>query len=420
MRFIQNFINQEIIYFKKLHADAQRLILSIILFSLVGPIFTIFVNAFLWRQSQDIILIAFYNLVLFTFILVAFYLNGILLNRYSVNRLYFIALALEGLSVVALIFLPTLSYLNVFLFSVANGLAAGMYWANRNLLTLKTTQSDDRIYFASLEIASSNINKVFIPLFIGWFITFGSTIHLYSPVQGYQIVSVVMLFIIGLIGVVMKKDSVKFPVAKLFLSKVSKGWQRFRLIQFIYGLNHGILAFVPTLIVLILVGNEETLGTIQSFSAILASLLIYLIAKRLDVKHRLILFSINVALLVLGASIFGIYYSALAVFVFFACQALASPFDWVAISSLNYDLIDKTNKADHYAYVCDQEIYLNAGRIVGITFFIAAIHFISNEFALRFAPFLVALLQIGLIFAARSAEKHHAKDALLIRSSIDQ
>ena len=101
-------------------------------------------------------------------------------------------------------------------------------------------------------------------------------------------------------------------------------------------------------------------------------------------------------------------YSALAVTVFFACQALSQPFMWVALNSLNYDLIDNGKREAHYAYVCDKELYLNAGRILAILVFIGIVYSYSAEVALRFSPLIVAVSQVGLILLARSTEKHHS------------
>lgn len=405
MRFIRNYINQEVSYFRKLQADAQRLLLSIFLRDLVSPIFGLFINAFLWRQSQDLILVAIFNFAFFLVIPAGFYLNGLLLKKFSPGFLYFLSLLFSGIVVAGLIFLPSITYITVIAFGVLEGVCSGIYWAARNLLTLKTTHSDNRIYFSSLESASGTITGVFIPLVIGWFIAFGSIVHLYSKLQGYQMLAIVMLGTLGTVAFVTRKVSIKqYDIGHLFLKSPSKNWQKFQIIQFIWGLNSGITTFIPALLILILVGQEEALGTVQSASAIITAILMFALAKYLHVSHRLLLIFLSAILLIIGASIFGIVYSALGVFILIACQALAGSFEWVGFSSLNYDLIDNDGeaKANHYAYVCDQELYLNAGRVLAILLFIAIIQFGSKELALRFSPLIVATLQIFAYTFAKS------------------
>lgn len=410
MRFIHNVVNQEVSHFKKLHTDAQRLLLSIFLRDLVGPIFGLFINAFLWRQSQDLILVALFNLAFFLVIPAGFYLNGALLKRLSPGLIYFLSLLSSGAVAAGLIFLPQVSYNTVIIFGLLQGLVSGVYWAIRNLLTLKTTQSDNRIYFSSLESVSGTTTGVFIPVLIGWFITLGTILHLYSPIHGYQMTAIFMLAVIGVTALVVRRLSIKkYDAGRLFVTNPSKNWQRFQAIQFVWGLNNGIVTFIPALLILILVGQEAELGTVQSATAIFTSILLFALAKYLHTGHRLLLIFLSAVLLTVGAATFGIVYSAIGVFILIACQALASSFEWVGFSSLNYDLIDENGKekANHYAYVCDQEIYLNAGRVIAILLFIAIILFGSKELALRFAPLIVGVLQIFAYFFARSIENHN-------------
>lgn len=199
-------------------------------------------------------------------------------------------------------FLPHISYPVVILYSIADGLSLGIYWANRNLLTLKTTTTHDRIYFSSIETASSTITGVFIPALIGWVITFGTPLHLYSVLQGYQLVILYMLIVIFRIGSISKTiHTEKITIPKLRVTNVNDNWKKFRWIQFIYGIENAVDYFVPVLLVLILVGNEAALGTIQSVSAIISGLLIYWLGKTLKTKHRVRLIVISIVITITGA-----------------------------------------------------------------------------------------------------------------------
>lgn len=412
MNFIKNFIDKEISYFRKLHSDAQKLISSILLYDLISPLLGLFINAYLWRQSQDPVLVAIYNFAFFGIISIGFYVNGMFLNKFSPGLLYFLSVVGSGLAASLLIFFPTITYVVAFAFGLLNGFFCGAYWANRNLLTLKTTQSDNRIYFSSLESSIGTVCNVIVPLFIGWFISFGSIVHLYSPIQGYQIIAILMLFIVGALAFVMKNVSIKkIPITSMFIKKASKNWQQFQIFQFVWGLNEAAITFIPVLLVLILVGQEASLGTVQSASAVLTALITFAFAKYLSTKHRLALIVIGVAIAILGAAFLGIFYSALGVFILVATQNLSNATKWVGYSSLNYDLMDKDGETEknHYAYVCDQEIYLNGGRIVGIFLFIVILQFFSDTTVLRYAPLLFGVMQIILISTFYAIEKNLTK-----------
>ena len=407
MQLLKDFLQKEKNHFDRLSAEGQRLMQSITLYYLISPIFGIFIDAFIWRQSHDPILVSFYNIILFIGVPIGFYLNGLLLRKYSTNFLHFVGLLIGGLTIAILIFLPKISYTTIAIFGLIDGIAGGLYWANRNLLTLKTTTSENRIYFSGIESILGTYSKIFIPLIIGWFLVLGTTSHLYSTLQGYKLIAIIMIAIICLAGFVMMMLRVKhIEYKQLWLHKVSKNWQKFRLLQIVLGFMQGITNVLPTLMVLILLGKEDTLGTVTSVSSLITAIVVYILAKRLKIKHRIRLLEVSFVLGLVGALSFSIFYSGLGVVIFFVAQAIMQPFIWMATSSINYDLIDDDKDDEtHYAYISDQEIYLNGGRIFAILAFILLIHFFSNEIALRYTPLLFAFAQIFLQIFARSIEK---------------
>lgn len=407
MNLINSFIQKEKAHFNRLDQQAQSLLGSIALYYLISPIFGIFINAFIWRQAHDPILVAFYNIVGFLCIPCGFYLNGLLLQKYSPHLLYFIGFLLYGITICTLLFLPHLSYTTIAIFGFFNGVAGGCYWADRNLLTLKTTKSDNRIYFSGIESILGTYSKILIPLLIGWFLILGSQTSFYSVLQGYQMLGIFILIVICLTGVVIRSFKMKHHVYRqLWLTNPSPNWQKFRLLQIILGFMQGIAIVLSTLMVLILLGKEDTLGTVTSISYIITTIVVYILAKRLHIKHRITLLEISFFIGLVGAVAFSILYSGIGVLIFYAAQAVMQPFIWMATNSINYDLIDEDKDGEkHYAYISDQEIYLNGGRIIAIVIFILLIKFVSSDVALRYTPLVFAFSQIFLQLLARSIDK---------------
>ena len=214
-----------------------------------------------------------------------------------------------------------------------------------------------------------------------------------------------MILITVLIGYTLKNLSVAIPPpTTLLLSSVGSRWNKFRLFEYILGLMNGIISFVPVLMVLTLVGKENALGSIQSLSAIFTMVVVFILAKSLKVKHRIQLLGISILLSIVGALAFSYTYSTFGVYIFYAMFAVVAPFNWIAVNSLNYDLIDEDRRESiHYAYVCDQEIYLNGGRITAIFVFIL-ISIFSNSLAIRFTPLIFACSQILLLFITNRLE----------------
>ncbi|HSW87719.1 MAG TPA: MFS transporter [Candidatus Saccharimonadales bacterium] len=402
MLMFKNTFKKELLAYKNLGHNAQKLIKSIFLYNIISPLLGIFVNAFLWRETKDFQKLAVYNLTIYLGIILGFYLNGLLLKKYKASTLYTLGAFLQGFSIFLLIFITRTDYVIISFFGFIFGIAGGIFWANRNLLTLKTTQTNNRIYFSGLESNIGTISDIAIPVSIGWLIVAGEAIHLYSPLDAYKFLAILILLVITSIGFALKNLSITIPPpTQLLLSSISSNWNKFRLFEFVLGLLSGIGGFVPVLMVLSVVGKENALGSIQSLSAIIAILVVSVLAKSLQVKHRIKLLGISVLLSIAGALVFSLTYSTLGVYIFYAMSALATPFGWIAMNSINYDLIDEEKDHNlHYAYVCDQEIYLNAGRITAIFIFIL-LDIFSNNAALRFTPLIVACSQILLFFIAK-------------------
>src|SRR5260370_21406747 len=94
MKYTKNLFQKEKTLFDKLNHNGKKLITTIMLYNIIGPILDSFINVFLWRQSQNIILVALFNLLLSFTIPFGFYFNGPLLKKFSASKLYFLSLFL--------------------------------------------------------------------------------------------------------------------------------------------------------------------------------------------------------------------------------------------------------------------------------------------------------------------------------------
>jgi YQGE family putative transporter len=103
------FIVKEWQFFKKLSHEAQMLTLSFGMYSLADPILWTFVNAFLWRETNNIILVALYNLFLFAGLPIGFLINGLILKRFKATEFLMFASIVQGLVIFVLMFRHNLS-----------------------------------------------------------------------------------------------------------------------------------------------------------------------------------------------------------------------------------------------------------------------------------------------------------------------
>jgi YQGE family putative transporter len=156
-----------------LSEGARSLLVSFIAFGLASPLVTLFSSAFIWRQNQDLVSIALYNGAWMTGVSLGFVINGFLLRRVRLSWMYATGLVIQSASCLFLFELKTIRFDEVLTLGLISGLAGGVYWANRNLLSLQTTKGSARDYFCGLESALGTLLSVLSPLLFGWFLELG-------------------------------------------------------------------------------------------------------------------------------------------------------------------------------------------------------------------------------------------------------
>jgi YQGE family putative transporter len=402
----KHFAIKEWQFFKKLSHEAQMLTLSFGLYSLADPILWTFVNAFLWRETNNIVLVALYNLFLFAGLPIGFFVNGLILKRFKATEFLMFASIVQGLVIFVLMFFPNVTLPITLIAGFIFGISTGLFWSSKNYLTLKAVKSDDRIYFSSLESVTGTISGIIIPFIVGSVIVFGDSRHLYLPSSAYKIFAAITLLILFFSGYILRQlDIQKDLVTNIILRQAPKIWRRFRLMKIFYGIFDSGAIFVPVLMVLILVGQEGTLGSLQSIASVISAIAIYFVSKRVSQKDQIKLITIGVVFNIIATILFGFTYSAVGVIIYFILEAIASPFHWSGYAPLANDAIDYCSKdsVNHdYSFIFDEELFLNLGRILGIIFFVLLATFSSEATTLRISLPVLALTQLIFLLIIRS------------------
>lgn len=416
MEITKKILSVEKDHFNRLSSQAKQLIKGFTLFNLIFPIFSIFTMAYLWRQSQDIILVAIFNLGVYSAMPIGFYLNGHLLKKLLPSQLYFTGILFQAIFTAAVIFSPVTNNISTLLYGFMIGISSGLIWSNRALLVVRITSNKNMIYFITLDSTISLLLGIVIPVAIGSFIIFGQTAHLYSPVQAYYFLCLVMFLVIFFIFKNTKNITTKLPqLNQIFLKKPSKKWLKMRFFAFIFGLLGGLGSFIPIIMVMQFIGKEDALGTVQSLSAVIAAIIIYTVGKKISVEQRVWIVGGNVLFAILAGLSFAIFYSQIGVFIFFIFQSFAQPLGSIGYNSIYYGLVETENHEtqNHYSHIFDSEIFINSGRIIGIIAFLLFIHFSSQALALRYTLLFFTLFQVLLFIIAKSIDKNQKKDVII-------
>lgn len=397
-------------HFNRLSEYGKDLVTSYFFYSLASPIYVIFTNAFIWRETHNVAILAIYNLTIFAGSSIGYFLNWLCLKKLYPPQMYFIGAFTQITSVALLVFFGVVNTYGAAIIGLIYGISSGLYWANRLTLTLRiVSRSENRMYFTSLDQTFNSLSGIVIPLLVGLIIVFGENNNFYSPTEGYYIVVLLGMVAIYLAGIQVHKIQLKLPsISEIILKKTTAKWNKIRTMVFVSGVLYGIIAFVPTLLVLKFIGREDALGIVQSLSAVIAAIVIYNLAKRIKTKQRLFVYGAGVFLGLLASSNHALLFSTAGVFIFFIFISFATPLMNMSYFSFLYDSIDEESKEknNHYAHIFDAEVFLNLGRITGILLFLLLLLAISESFALRFSLLFFTLLQIVLLVALHKFEKH--------------
>ncbi|MEZ4895573.1 MAG: hypothetical protein R2806_01970 [Saprospiraceae bacterium] len=91
-------IRTELTYFMSHPFSMRVLLLTNLLYALVLPIIELFIGAYIMRNSQDVALVVLFQLAQYTGIPLTFMINGLLLKRVPIARLYSLGMLLSGVS----------------------------------------------------------------------------------------------------------------------------------------------------------------------------------------------------------------------------------------------------------------------------------------------------------------------------------
>lgn len=402
-------LTNEFAFFKSHPLGMRALLLTNLIYGLVMPIIELFVGAYIMRNSKDISLVVIFQLAVYTGIPTTFLINGFLLNRIPIARLYSLGMLLSGVAMAVMMTLDQLDTLGVFLAGLIMGLSYGFFWANRDFLALNTTTDKNRNYYYGLETFFYTMTGIVVPVSIGAFIAatakngwFSGNVNVaYYCLTGF--VFVVTIFA----SILVHRGEFKNPKRAPFLfTRFDRLWNKMLGMAALKGVAQGFIVTAPTLLVMTFLKDKEgALGVIQTVAALLSAILLYFLGRRARPEHRLLIYFCGLSLFVLGALANAGLYSALGVILFSVCLAFARPLLDIAYFPIQLKVIDYVahkEKRNEFAYIFNHELGLYLGRLFGCGLFIVLARSVSEYTALRYALLVIACVHFLGIFMAKS------------------
>jgi YQGE family putative transporter len=402
---------KEVNFFSSHPKGMRILLLTNLIYGLVGPIIELFIGAYIMRNSSDISLVVIFQLAVYTGIPLTFMINGFLLNKIKIAWLYSFGMLLSGISMFAMMLLQQLDTMGVFLAGLIMGLSYGFFWANRDFLALNTTNDGTRNYYYGIETFFYTITGILVPLAAGAFIGatdkngwFGGQVN-----TAYYILTATVFVMSMFASILVHRGEFVNPKRAPFLFiKFDRIWNKMLGLASLKGLAQGYIVTAPTMLILSLVGKEGSLGLIQGVAAAVSAILLYVLGRVTGPKHRLLIYGIGCLLFMVGALLNATLYSALGVILFMMCLLFARPLLDIAYFPIQLKVIDyvaEKEKRNEFSYIFNHELGLYLGRLFGCGLFIILARYVSEYAALRYALLVIAVLHALGWFMAKSILK---------------
>ncbi|MDR2057951.1 MAG: MFS transporter [Dysgonamonadaceae bacterium] len=397
-----NKLKKEYLFFRQQALNMRVLLITNMLYALALPVVEIFIGAYVMRNTNNPVMVAYYQLMMYAGIVIASLINGLLLKKCNVKFLYAVGILVSGLSMFGMMTIQSLGFIALGIAGLTLGIASGFFWTNRYLLSLNNTCDNNRNYFFGLESFFFTIASIGVPLLIGVFISrmdgytiAGIQIDINSA---YRIVTIVVILVTLMACLILWKGKFSNPKEKSFLFfHFHILWKKMLFLSSLKGMVQGFLVTTPAILVLQLVGDEGTLGLIQSISGVLTAVLVYVLGRIAQPQDRLKIFLGGMLIFFTGTLCNGILFSSLGVILFVLAKVIFQPlFDlaYFPIMMKTIDTVAVLEKRNEYSYILSHEFGLFLGRVFGLLLFILLAYGISETFALKYALIIAGGLQL--------------------------
>ena len=386
-------IKIELSHFFTLPKKAQRLLISYFFMSAVYPILGTFINAYIFKNKGNLLLLIIYNLGQFGGVSLAFFLNGLFLKKFNIKILYFLGTLLLGIASLLIVFYSGDNLMNYFFYGLILGIGGGFHWGNRIYLTISETRSHNRTYFTALNFTIDTVTAIVVSFTVGWLLVWG---------MSYQMLMAMAFLLLFSAGFIVLRSSYQTPkVDRLEVKEPTEKWKSVRLLLFGIGTSEGIIFFFPSFLILSYLGNEGVLGTLTAVASFISALTIYIYGRKSLVHHRFPGFIFSLILGLITSVIFALFFNKIAITFYVLFVGFILNFMWLNAGPMIMDRIDreiKNQEGKKYSFIFDQEVFLNIGRSLSLAICLVLFFVFGQNTALRFSPLILYSLQALFAF----------------------
>lgn len=395
--------------FKDFTKSAKILILTNTIYAFVLPVIDIFVASYIMRNSNDPSKVIMYQLAIYVGIPITFFINGYLLNKINVKKLFSTGMILSGVSMMFMMSLDEINYYGLITAGLIMGMSFGLYWANRDYLVLATTKDSTRNFYYGLETFLYTIIASIVPVVIGWYLISGTNEATQatndSVNSAYKVITIIVFGITILASIIFHFGTYEKPKSEKFLYfKFHKLWKKMLQLAVLKGLAQGFIVTAPAMLMMKFFNSEGTLGSAISIGAVIAAVIMLILGKYSKPKHRLVIFSVGLICFFMASFFNGLLFNTTGVIIFMFLLLISRPILDIAYFPIQLkviDLLSELENRNEFSYILNHEFGLFVGRFLGAGTFLTIAFYINTDIALRYALLIIGSLQLISIVIAK-------------------
>jgi len=391
--------------------SAKILIITNTVYAFVLPVIDIFVASYIMRNSNDPSKVILYQLAIYVGIPITFLINGYLLNKINIKKLFSLGMLLSGVSMIFMMSLEEINYFGLIAAGLIMGMSFGLYWANRDYLVLATTKDRTRNFYYGLETFIYTIIVSTVPVLIGWYLMNGNTSASSNEAvnSGYRVITIIVFIITIIASIIFHFGEYEKPKSEKFLYfKFHKLWKKMLQLSLLKGLAQGFIVTAPAMLMMKFFNSEGALGSAISIGAVVSAVIMLILGKFSKPKHRLIIFSVGLICFFLASFFNGLLFNKTGVILFMFLLLIARPVLDIAYFPIQLKVIDVLSKIENrneFSYILNHEFGLFVGRFLGASTFLVIAYFLNADLALRYALLIIGTLQLISIIIAKQLLK---------------
>jgi MFS family permease len=403
----------------RFNLEEKKLIFIQSFISFGSALASVFVNIFFFANS-DLKTTLFYNLIVFSTLLLFYFLSGWSLRRFSSGILIKSGILAWAFFYFLMFFLRTNAIHYVALLAIISGFAAGNYWAGFNLNQYIFTNKNKRVeYFGSSAGAISFLQAI-APFIGGAIVSFTSLRKFFGADAGYGLlflaVCLIFLLVYFVAGRLPTHDILRFSYKDVIYHKRSMQWKIILCQQMVLGLFDGSFAVVGGIMYflilkkVLLVGGAQTVGLLLGTAGSMIS--IYLLKKRAGYYWIGALgFSVGLIGFAMFQNLYGLIF-------YIIVGGITTPFltNWLSIVFLH--AIDKVEKPweEKYQFLLERDTCLGAARVVSMLFLFFFIQ-LGNQ--VTFAKYWLYFVPLAPILLGVLLRKYSKVESLATAATIE-